>query len=154
MGKLKVEDIIFELAKPIAEQNSYELVDVEFLKEGSSWYLRIYIDKPGGISIDDCQIVSEGLSDILDKKDPIEQAYFLEVSSPGLERPLKTQRDFDKYKGEDVELKFFKPIAGSKTIIGKLNGLIDNKVVIIDEKGNSSEYDRNTLSHIKRYLKF
>ena len=90
------------------------LVDVEFLKEGANWYLRVYIDKPGGIAIDDCQAVSEQLSDKLDEVDPIKQSYILEVSSPGLERPLKKDSDFERFKGEQVEVKLFQPIERKK----------------------------------------
>lgn len=154
MSKKKIEEIIYDIVKPITDLNSFELVEVEFIKEGASWYLRIYIDKPEGISLDDCQIVSQSISAILDKDDPIDKAYFLEVSSPGLERPLKTQRDFDKYKGEDIELKFFKPVNGKKILVGKLSGFENDKVSISDEKGNISEYERSSISQIKRFLKF
>ena len=83
-----------ELISPIIEQNQFELVDVEYVKEGGTWYLRAYIDKPGGITVDDCEVVSRALSDLLDKHDFIEDAYVLEVSSPGLGRPLKKEKDF------------------------------------------------------------
>ena len=83
-----------ELALPLVEENNFELVDVEYVKEGSNWYLRLYIDKPGGINIDDCEVISRALSDKLDEEDYIEDAYILEVSSPGLGRPLKKDKDF------------------------------------------------------------
>ncbi|PYG88409.1 ribosome maturation factor RimP [Ruminiclostridium sufflavum DSM 19573] len=151
--KINIQQVITELAAPIAENLNYELVDVEFVKEGANWYLRIYIDKPGGIGIDDCQIVSEKISDILDKKDPIEQSYYLEVSSPGLERPLKTERDFIKYKGELVELKVFQPVDGKKIFEGELVGLIDNKIVI-NQEGNTIEFEKNKVAIVKRAVKF
>ncbi|MDF2523912.1 MAG: hypothetical protein K0R31_1553, partial [Clostridiales bacterium] len=100
MAKRKIEETIAELALPIAEKNSFELVDVEFIKEGTNWYLRIYIDKPNGITLEDCQTVSEEISKKIDEIDPINQSYFLEVSSPGLDRPLKKEKDYEKYKGE------------------------------------------------------
>lgn len=151
--KKNVQQEIMELAAPVVEALNYELVDVEFVKEGANWYLRIYIDKPGGISIDDCQAVSEQISDILDEKDPIEQSYYLEVSSPGLERPLKTERDFIKYKGELVEVKVYQPIDGKKIFEGELVGLIDNKIIISDA-GNNIEFEKDKVAIIKRAIKF
>ena len=85
-----------ELVMPIIEANHFELVDVEYVKEGGTWYLRAYIDKPGGITVDDCEIVNRALSDLLDEKDFMEDSYILEVSSPGLGRPLKKERDFER----------------------------------------------------------
>ena len=93
-----------ELLLPIIEEKQFELVDVEYLKEGSNWYLRAYIDKEGGITVDDCELVSRTLSDILDKEDFISDAYILEVSSPGLGRPLKKEKDFQRSLGKEVEI--------------------------------------------------
>ena len=87
-----------ELVMPLIEKNNFELVDVEFVKEGQNWFLRLYVDKPGGILIDDCELVSREVEKLLDESDPIEQAYILEVSSPGLDRPLKKDKDFERYK--------------------------------------------------------
>ena len=151
--KINIQQAITELAKPIVEDLNYELVDVEFVKEGANWYLRIFIDKSGGIGIDDCQAVSERISDILDEKDPIEQSYYLEVSSPGLERPLKTERDFIKYKGELVEIKVFQPIDGKKIFEGELVGLIDGKIVI-NQEGKTLEFEKNKVAIVKRAVKF
>lgn len=151
--KNNIQQVISDLAKPIVEELNYELVDVEFVKEGANWYLRIYIDKTGGIGIDDCQAVSEKISDILDEKDPIEQSYYLEVSSPGLERPLKTERDFIKYKGELVELKVFQPIDGKKIFEGELVGLVDDKI-IINVDGKAIEFEKSKVAIIKRAVKF
>ena len=96
------------LLTPIIETNNFELVDVEYVKEGSNYYLRAYIDKPGGITIDDCEIVSRALSEELDKDDFIEDAYILEVSSPGLGRPLKKDKDYERHMGEEVDIKLYK----------------------------------------------
>jgi len=153
MVKKKIEDIVAEFAEPIVSGQSFELVDVEFIKEGTNWYLRIYIDKPGGIAIDDCQVVSEQISDILDKKDPISQSYFLEVSSPGLDRPLKKESDFERVKGELVEVKVYKPIDGRKVFEGELIGLIDNKIIIkIDDR--DTEFEREQVAVVRRVVKF
>lgn len=154
MARRRVEDIVTELAEPIVRQHSYELVDVEFIKEGANWYLRIYIDKPNGITIDDCQTVSEELGEKLDKVDPIEQSYFLEVSSPGLERPLKKERDFEKYKGETVEVKLFEAVDGKKIFEGELLGLIDNNVSIKPLKGEDLSFERDKVALVRRVIKF
>ncbi|MCX7711834.1 MAG: ribosome maturation factor RimP [Clostridia bacterium] len=154
MAKKRVEDAVTELVKPITDQHSFELVDVEFIKEGANWYLRIYIDKPKGITIDDCQVVSEELSEKLDKEDPIEQSYFLEVSSPGLERPLKKDRDFEKYKGEVVEVKLFEALDGRKIFEGELLGLIDDRIVVKPEKGSEMAFDRDKVALVRRVIKF
>lgn len=153
MAKKKIEDLITELAAPIVEKNTLELVDVEFIKEGTNWYLRVYIDKPGGVTIDDCQIVSEALSDKLDKVDPIEQSYFLEVSSPGLDRPLKKDKDFEKFKGEQVEVKVFQPVDGKKVFEGELLGLKDN-LVSIRQGSEVVEFDRDKVAAVRRVVKF
>ncbi len=155
MARRKIEDIVTEMVSPITEKNHFELVDVEFLKEGANWYLRVYIDKEGGISIDDCQLVSEALGEELDKTDPISQHYFLEVSSPGIERPLKRDKDFIKYKGEQVEVKLFQPIDGKKIFEGKLNGLLDGKIsIIIGSNNDTLEFDREAVAVVKRTIKF
>ena len=153
MAKRKIEDVIYEFAGPIAEKNKFELVDVEFIKEGSNWYLRVYIDKPGGIMIDDCQVVSTALSEKLDEVDPIEQSYFLEVSSPGLERPLKKDKDFEKFKGELVTVKLFQPLDGKKVFEGELVGLVNDKIVI-NNNGENIEFERETVSKVRRVIKF
>lgn len=97
-----------EILLPIVEEYGFELVDVEYVKEGSTWYLRAYIDKPGGINIDDCEKVSRRLSDILDEKDYMDDAYIMEVSSPGLGRPLKKEKDFKRSLGEEVEIRTYR----------------------------------------------
>lgn len=153
MAKRKVEDIVSDLAEPIAEALSYELVDVEFLKEGANWYLRVYIDKPGGIVIDDCQAVSEQLSDKLDEADPIKQSYILEVSSPG-ERPLKKERDFERFKGEIVEVKLYQPLNGKKLYEGELLGLIDDKVNIKTDEGATMSFDKKDTALVRRIIRF
>lgn len=154
MVKRRIEDIVTELVIPIVDTLSFELVDVEFLKEGANWYLRVYIDKPGGIAIDDCQAVSEKLSDQLDETDPIKQSYILEVSSPGLERPLKKDSDFKRFKGEEVEVKLFQSYNGKKTYEGILLGLIDNKISIKQANGEELEFNRDDTAMVRRVLKF
>lgn len=125
------------LVSGMIEKMGYELVDVEFVKEGPNWYLRIFIDKEGGVTIDDCEAVSKTLEKIFDEKDPIEQAYFLEISSPGIDRPLKKKEDFIKYNGEMVDVKLYKPYEGSKEYTGKLVGYDENDGTVtieVDDK--------------------
>ncbi len=128
MARNRVEKIAEKLAIPIIEKEEFELVDIEYKKEGVHWYLRLYIDKPGGITLDDCQKVSEQLSAELDKTDPIKENYFLEVSSPGLDRPLKKEKDFIRFKGEMVEVRLYEALDGNKVIEGELIGLEDNLI--------------------------
>ncbi len=154
MIKRRIEDVVAEIAAPIVEKLAFELVDVEFLKEGANWYLRIFIDKPGGIAIDDCQAVSEEMSVKLDEFDPIKQSYILEVSSPGLERPLKKDSDFEKYKGEEVEVKLFQTFEGKKIYTGELLGLTGSKIGIRQEKGAVLDFERSDVATVKRVIKF
>ena len=154
MTKRRIEDVVEEIVLPIVEKVAFELVDIEFLKEGGHWYLRVYIDKPGGIAIEDCQTVSEMLSDKLDETDPIKQTYILEVSSPGLERPLKKQSDFDKFKGELVEVKLFQPLNGKKIFEGELLGLIDNKINIKQSNGVVMQFGDTDTAVTRRIIKF
>lgn len=141
----KVEAILM----PIIEEKNFELVDVEFVKEGPNWYLRIYIDKEGGITIDDCEAVSRALEVELDKEDLIEQAYILEVSSPGIDRPLKKESDFVKYAGEIVDIKLYKAFEGSKEYQGALKGLENNIVTITDDNGKEISFDRKDIAGVR-----
>ncbi len=111
-----------EILLPVVEEYGFELVDVEYVKEGGTWYLRSYIDKPGGISIDDCEKVSRRLSDMLDEKDFIADSYIMEVSSPGLGRPLKKEKDFRRSLGREVEVRTYRMIDKSKEFIGEGEG--------------------------------
>lgn len=149
----KIEELTKNLVIPAIEENNFELVDVEYKKEGNNWYLRVYIDKDGGITLDDCQIISEYLSEKLDEVDPIENSYILEVSSPGIDRPLKTKKDYDKFKGNLVEVSLYQSIDKKKKYEGELVGLIDSKVVISD-KGIQREFDIKNVSFVKPVIKF
>lgn len=153
MSKKKIVDLAFELAKPIVERNNFDLVDVEYVKEGTYWYLRVFIDKAGGINIDDCQIVSEELSKQLDKFDPIKTAYHLEVSSPGLDRPLKSDKDFERHLGEDVEVHLYEPYEESKIHQGKLIDFFDNRL-IIEEGSKKSAFEKEKIAKVIRVFKF
>ena len=110
------------LLSPVLEELAYELVDLEFVKEGQSWYLRLYLDKEGGITLDDCEKASRAIEVVMDEKDPIEQAYYLEVSSPGLDRPLKKEKDFIKYAGEVVDVKLYRAQNKKKNLPRRTGG--------------------------------
>ena len=116
----KVTEVVEELTQPILQELGLELVEIEFVKEGKNWFLRVYIDKEDGVDIEDCATASERLSEKLDELDPITQNYFLEVSSPGAERPLKKAKDFEKAIGKNVFIKTYEPIDGEKGFEGKL----------------------------------
>lgn len=153
MARKSIEEIVREIAFPITEQLGYELVDLEYKKEGAHWYLRLYIDKPGGVSIDDCQEVSEKISDILDERDPIPHNYFLEVSSIGLDRPLKRDEDFVRYKGRKVDIKLYRAINGSKNYTGELIGLVNDNIQIkID--GEVTSFKRNEVAIVRLAVEF
>lgn len=128
-----------ELATPIVEEKGFELVDCEFVKEGPNRYLRLYIDKEGGITIDDCEVVSRYLDEKLDD-DITEEPYILEVSSPGIDRVLKREHEYVKYKGRLVDVKLFKAVDGVKELRGSLVGLVDGNVVITDENGEEMAF--------------
>lgn len=153
MSKTKVEDVVYELSKPVVDRHNFELVEVEYKKEGGEWYLRIYIDKEGGITIDDCQAVSEEVSDLLDQADPIENSYIFEVSSPGIDRPLKTERDFEKAMGRLVEVKLFAPQDGKKVIEGDLAGFSEDSVEL-DQNGKRITLDKKQIAIIKPVIVF
>ncbi|MCD5413610.1 MAG: ribosome maturation factor RimP [Clostridiales bacterium] len=154
MAQNKVEKLVEGIVKPITNAENFELVDVEFKKEGPSRYLRVFIDKEGGISLDDCQLVSKQVSARLDELDSIEESYFLEVSSPGLDRPLKKESDFTKYIGKNIELKLYKPIEGNKMIEGELIGLIEGKISIKLEDGDVFEIEKEKVALTRLLLNF
>ncbi len=129
----KVTGIVEEMVNPILEDLSLELVDIEYVKEGPNYFLRVFIDKDNGVDIDECAAVSEKLSEKLDEVDPIPENYFLEVSSPGAERPLKKEKDFQRAIGKNVHIKTYEPIDNEKTFEGILAGF-DGNVVTVEVK--------------------
>lgn len=137
-----------QLLTPIAEQFGVEIYDVEYVKEGSDWYLRAYIDKPEGVSIIDCEHVSRALSDALDAEDYIADAYILEVSSPGLGRTLKKDRHLEKSLGAEVEVRTYKPIDKQKEFAGILKAY-DKDTVTIEETGGERVFNRTEIALIR-----
>ena len=143
-----------ELLIPILEKYEFELVDVEYVKEAGTWYLRAYIDKPGGIAINDCEVVSRELSDLLDQKDFIEDSYVLEVSSPGLGRPLKKDKDFARSIGEEVEIRTFRPVDHEREFTGVLKDFDKNRLVIELEDHEIMEFSRDNIALVRLSFDF
>ena len=141
------------LLLPIVEKHGIEIYDVEYVKEGADWYLRAYIDKPGGVDINDCEHVSRALSDALDREDFIEEAYILEVSSPGLGRALKKDKHFEKSLGEEVEVKTYKPVDGSKEFAGILKSY-DDKTITIEIDNIEISFAKSDIALIRLALDF
>lgn len=130
MGRKKVTAAVTEIALPPAEELGLELVDVEYTNEHGRWYLRVFIDKEGGVTLDDCQALSEKLDVLLDRANPIPHAYVLEVSSPGIERPLKTVADFQRFRGHLVKITTFAPQNGKKQLVGRLIDASEQTLVL------------------------
>ena len=143
-----------ELVQPLVDKNKFELVDVEYVKEAGTNYLRVYIDKEGGITIYDCEIISRALSDLLDEKDYIDEAYILEVSSPGLGRPLKKDKDFARSIGEEVDVKLFKPIEKQKEFSGILESYNDTEVTIRLDEDTVMNFNRKDIALIRLAFDF
>lgn len=142
------------LVQPIVDEKGFELVDVEYVKEGSNWYLRAYVDKQGGITINDLEAVSRILSDKLDEEDFIRDAYILEVSSPGLGRPLKKDKDFDRNIGEEVEIHLYRAIDGNKQYVGLLKSYDKETITIQMENSNEIKIDRVNVSLVRLTIDF
>ena len=141
------------LLMPIIEQHNFELVDVEYVKEGSNWYLRAYIDKEGGITVDDCEVVSRVFSDKLDEEDFIEEAYIMEVSSPGLGRPLKKEKDYKRSMGKELEIRTYRAIHKEKEFYGVLKAYDDDSVTIENEQGQQT-FQKSEIALIRLAFDF
>lgn len=154
MLKKKITEIVEELLAPFFKEEGYELYRLEYVKEAKEWYLRVYIERapeepgqwPGNVSTDDCEKVSRYLSTKMDELDPIEQNYYLEVSSPGMDRPLLREQDFVRYRGELVDVKLYESINGRKTFTARLLGLEDGLLKLEDEKGDRLEIPKEKVS--------
>ena len=154
-----IAEKVYGLVKETVESCGVTLWDVRFVKEGASHYLRIFIDKPEGVEIDDCQLVSEKLTAVLDEKDPIPDKYFLEVSSPGIDRPLKKDKDFKAAYGTKVDIMFFAPWEGLKSLVGVLEAHDDEavwvrKIIKGKEFKNPDRIERKLISVIRPHIDF
>ncbi len=149
----KITDVVYELALPFVEAQGCTLWDVEYVKEAGVWYLRVYIDKPGGVSIDDCEAVSRPLSDKLDEADPIEGSYTFEVSSAGADRALRKPEHFAAYLGSEVEVRLYRPAAGSKSHVGVLKSYDDGDVTVT-VAGSDMTFEKKDVAQVRLYVGF
>ena len=148
----KVSDTVAALALPVVEEAGCTLWDVEYVKEAGAWFLRVYIDKEGGVSIDDCEAVSRPLSDLLDEADPIEGSYTFEVSSAGADRALKKRPHFAKYLGAEVEVKLYRPREGRKELVGTQKDYRDGDVVL-ETGGGETILTRQEIALVRLYVR-
>lgn len=154
MSKKELLKSVKDICESIGKDLNYELVEAEYVKESGSYFLRIYIDKPGGINLDDCQTMSVALSEKLDENDPFKEAYYLEVSSPGLDRPLKTDKDLKRNLGKDIEVNLYKALDNRKVYEGKLQDFNDMEIIILDEANNIYKIPKELISITKLAIKF
>ena len=149
----KVTDLVAELADPIAQAQGCTLWDVEYVKEAGSWYLRVYIDKEGGVSIDDCEAVSRPLSDALDEADPLQRSYTLEVGSAGIDRVLRKSEHFAAFLGSEVEVRLYRAREGKKEYVGLLRGYADGGVTL-EEGGGTITFEKKDIAQVRLYVRF
>lgn len=143
-----------ELIQPILDRMNFELVDVEYVKEGSIWYLRAYIDKEGGITVNDCEAVAREMNEILDREDYVEGSYTFEVSSPGLGRPLKKEKDYKRSMGKELEIRTYRAINREKEFYGILKAYDDATVTLEMEDGTEMKFERAEIALIRLALDF
>ena len=144
----KITDRVFALAKPVVENEGCSLWDVEYVREAGAWYLRVYIDKPGGVGIDDCEAVSRAIDPLLDEADPIPDSYVFEVSSAGAERELKRPGDFARFMGSGAEVRLYKPVNGSKSFVGTLSGYRDGDVTLTIA-GKETTFEKAQIAQVR-----
>ena len=150
---MKVTELVWQLAEPIAAQSGCSIWDVEFVREGGEWFLRVYLDKEGGVDITDCEAVSRALDPVLDEADPIEQSYTFEVCSAGLERVLKRPGDFERFTGERVCVRTFAPVEGAKEHVGTLLAWQDGDVTI-DQSGARKTFSKAQVAQVRLHVDF
>lgn len=148
----KITDRVWGLAEPVVKEQGCELWDVEYVKEAGGWYLRLYIDKADGVSINDCEAVSRAFDPILDEEDPIPTSYVFEVSSAGAERQLKRPQDFERFMGSFVEVKLYKPVDGNKVYTGDLSAYNDGDVEIL-VNGNPKSFEKAVVASVRLRIK-
>lgn len=145
----KVTDVVAQLAQPVVERCGCTLWDVEYVKEAGEWFLRLYIDKEGGVGIEDCEAVSRPVSDLLDETDPIQGSYTFEVSSAGLDRVLRKEEHFEACKGRKVDVKFYRPVEGRKEYTGVLTGCVDGNVTVDDRT-----FEKKDVAQVRLHVEF
>ena len=154
MNKKQIVEMVTDDLEPIVNNFNYELVDVEFVKEGPSYYLRIYIDKEGGITIDDCQQTSRAIEVVLDEKDTIDVAYILEVSSPGLDRIIKKDKDFERFTGQVVDVKLYEALNKKKHLQGEIVSKVGELLTIRDEEGEEIQLNMKNIVVVRLAILF
>ena len=155
MGKKEnYESRVEKYLLPLMDEHHFELVDVEYVREAGTWYLRAYIDKEGGIAVDDCEVISRKLGEWLDKEDFIDESYILEVSSPGLGRPLKKEKDFIRSMGKDVDVRLYRQIDKQKEFTGALSAYDENTVTLTMEDGSLMVFEKPDIALIRLVLDF
>ena len=147
------ETKVFQIAKPLADELGLDIWDICFEKEGASWYLRVFIDKQDGVTIEDCENLTRPLNKLLDEDDFIEDSYIMEISSPGLDRPLKKEKDFARSIGKLVEIRTYRPIEKQKEFCGELTAY-DNNSVTIDEEGTPRTFDKKDIALVRLAIDF
>lgn len=150
---MKITEQVWQFAEPLVKENGCSLWDVEYVREGGEWFLRLYIDKEGGVDIDDCENVSRAVDPVLDEKDPIPESYRFEVCSAGLERQLKRPSDFERFMGEPILLKTYQPKNGAKEFPGVLTGY-DNGAVTVDMNGTSLRFEKAEIALVRLRVEF
>lgn len=143
-----------ELITPLIDEEGFELVDVEYVKEGADWYLRVYIDKDGGITVNDCEKISRAFNEILDREDYIDDAYIFEVSSPGLLRPLKKDKDYQRNLGKLLEVKLFAPLNGVKEFEAELKSYDKESATLVMDDDTEVTVKRSEISLIRPAIEF
>jgi ribosome maturation factor RimP len=149
----KVTDVVTQLAAPIVAENGCELWDVEYVREAGEWFLRVYIDKEGGVCINDCEAISRPMSDKLDEVDPIEGSYTFEVSSAGADRALKKPEHFEKMMGKQVEVRLYRAVEGRKSMVGELAGYENGDVTLILPEGQRT-FPKADVAQVRLYVTF
>ena len=150
---MKVTELVASFAKPVVEEKGCELWDVEYVREGSDYFLRIFIDKDGGVDINDCEAISRALDPILDEKDPISGSYHFEVCSAGLERALKRPEDFQRFLGSPITVKLYRPYNGLKEIPCTLTGYEDGKVTVLSGK-ETITFEKSQVALVRLRVEF
>ena len=147
----KITDKVTELARPVVEEEGCTLWDVEYVREAGNWYLRVFIDKEGGVGIEDCERISRRLDPLLDEADPISDSYTFEVGSAGAERELKRPTDFEQFMGHEVELRLYQPVNNSKVFVGELAGY-DNGDVSVTVGGSTMRFMKSQVALVKLHI--
>ena len=151
---MKITDQVRAFSQPIVERLGCTLWDVEYVREGADWFLRLYIDKDGGVDINDCERISRAVDPILDEKDPIPDSYHFEVCSAGLERTLKRPADFERFLGSAVLVRLYRPKDGSKEFAGKLEGYEDGNITILLQNGKQLTFEKSEVALVRLRVEF